>query len=393
MDTQAAIYVRQSEDEREGIDRALGRCRNLVKAKGWTLAGEYADNYVSASKSRGAGTAWSRLLADVRAGRVNAVVGVDVDRLVRSITDLATLIDLGAKVLTVDGEIDLTTSDGEFRATMLAGIARFEVRRKAERQKRANEYRVTTLGLPVPGKRRFGFESGNVEERKVEADVVRNLYDSVLHGASIFSLAKGLGRPTVRVREILTNPAYAGWIPYQGERYEASEAVARVVDRETFEAVQAVLSAPERKTSHSNQIAYLASGTARCGVCAARMVKQGPGYLCKGNLSHPYITREILDDVLKWEALEYLLGLESAAEPEELRRAWPRLPNSSASGVCCRTWLLGRVLTQLRCANSFPRWDARLRRRTGCSPASERRAWPVMRWTGCGLRLSASRMT
>lgn len=320
----AAIYVRQSVDHAEGMARSLKRCRDLVKLRGWTLVETYEDNAVSASKSR-AKSRWADLLKDAKAGRFDVVVGVDIDRLVRSIRDLSDLTETGAKVLTVDGEIDLTTADGEFRATMLAGIARFEVRRKAERQKRANEDRTTRRGLPVPGKRRFGFEPGNVEERPLEAALVRNAFADVLAGASIFGIAKAMGKPPVRIREILTNPSYAGYVVYKGERYEAAPEVARLVSGEDFEKVQAVLANPERRISPGNQIKYLASGIARCGVCGARMVKQSQNYLCKGNLSHPTIKMEILDEVLCWEAFDYLQTVEPSAEPEALQSAVQQL--------------------------------------------------------------------
>jgi hypothetical protein len=56
----------------------------------------------------------------------------------RQTKDLVALIEVGAKVITLDGEIDLSSRDGELRATMLAGFARFEIRHKAERMVRAN---------------------------------------------------------------------------------------------------------------------------------------------------------------------------------------------------------------------------------------------------------------
>lgn len=68
--------------------------------------------------------------------QLDVVIGVDLDRVVRSTRDLNTLIDHGLALVTLDGEIDLTTADGEFRASMLAAIARFEVRRNGERQTR-----------------------------------------------------------------------------------------------------------------------------------------------------------------------------------------------------------------------------------------------------------------
>lgn len=320
VSTRAAIYVRQSIDHAEGIARSVKRCEALVKARGWTLVETYEDNAVSASKSR-ANARWPQLLADAKAGTFEVVVGVDMDRLVRSIRDLSDLTETGAKVLTVDGEIDLTTADGAFRATMLTGIAQFEVRRKAERQKRANEDRTTRRGLPVPGKRRFGFEPGNIVERPEEADLVRWAFAQVLAGASIFGTAKTLGKPPVRVREILTNPSYAGYVVHKGQRFDAAPEVARVVSREDFEKVQAVLTAPGRRLSPGNQIKYLASGIARCGICDARMVKQSGNYLCRTNLSHPTITTRSLDELLCWEAFDYLQTVEADEDPAALQEA------------------------------------------------------------------------
>lgn len=312
----AAIYVRQSVDAQEGIDRGLQRCKTLVASRGWSLVGEYADNAVSASKARKAGSAWSTLLADVKAGKVDVVVGVDVDRLVRSIQDLGTLIDLGVRVLTVDGEIDLTTADGEFRATMLAGIARFEVRRKAERQKRANAHRTTQLGLPVPGKRRFGFQAGNIKADPVEAPQVKKAYADALEGVPVYRIAQELSRPPVRVREILSNPAYAGWVPYGDQRYEAAPEVDRIVDRQVWESVQAILADPSRKTSPGNTISYLASGIARCALCNSRLVKLGPNYICKTDLSHVSIKQTMLDEHLKWEAFSFIASQENTPSGE-----------------------------------------------------------------------------
>ncbi|HEU0205776.1 MAG TPA: recombinase family protein, partial [Pseudolysinimonas sp.] len=74
--TTAAIYLRQSEDVSEGISRQRDRCTALVEARGWTLGLEYADNDTSASKSRGPGTAWARMMTAARAGRIDVVVAV-----------------------------------------------------------------------------------------------------------------------------------------------------------------------------------------------------------------------------------------------------------------------------------------------------------------------------
>lgn len=106
----------------------MQKIKALADARDWVIVETYDDPAVSATKKRRAGTRWAEMLDDARAGRFSMVVAVDMDRLLRSTKDLNTLIDLGLRVVTVDGEIDLSTADGEFRATMLAALARFEAR-------------------------------------------------------------------------------------------------------------------------------------------------------------------------------------------------------------------------------------------------------------------------
>jgi DNA invertase Pin-like site-specific DNA recombinase len=316
--TNPAIYVRQSIDHQEGIDRALGRARQLVASRGWPEAVEFTDNAVSASRVRDASTGWGQLLRQIALGQVDTVVGIDIDRLIRSTRDLNVLIDLGVKVVTVDGEIDLTTADGEFRATMLAGIARFETRRKGERQVRGNEGRVAK-GLPVAGKRRFGFEPGNLTERTDEGDTVRALFAGIAAGDSVKSWGDRLGKPPIRVREILTNPSYAGFVVRQGERFEAHSDVARVVDRGLFETVQLLLSDPARKTSPGNTVRHLASGIAECSTCGGKLVKVAQNYVCVGSKKgHPSIKVELLDEWLIL-AVQHGLGLWANDPGDEAR--------------------------------------------------------------------------
>ena len=156
---EVAAYVRASMDrkgDRWTVETQLRKIRALAEAKDWKVVEVYDDNAVSATKKRRAGTRWAEMLEDARAGKFSMVVAVDMDRLLRSTKDLNTLIDLGLRVVTVDGEIDLSTADGEFRATMLAALARFEARRKAERQIRSNERRRAE-GIPTSAWKAFGW--------------------------------------------------------------------------------------------------------------------------------------------------------------------------------------------------------------------------------------------
>jgi len=325
----AAIYLRQSVDVKEGIDRQRVRTSALVKARGWKLVGEYPDNDTSATKSRAAGTGWSRLLDDIRGGKVDAVVAVDVDRLLRDIRDLGTLMDLGAKVVTVDGEIDLSTADGEFRATMLAGIARFEVRRKAERQKRANEQRVAQGKRTGASRRQFGYAKDGVTLIEREAAAVRDGYDSLLSGVPLAGIARDwngrglvttqrtrLGEPSPwtpgSVRSVLSNPRNAAIVTYRGEEQPGVEAEwPALVSVETFRAAAAIFADPSRR--HLPRYGkHLLSSLAACGVegCGGHAFAGGnarrgvPGYRCSASaghfarMSHP-IEEYVIDVVVK----------------------------------------------------------------------------------------------
>ncbi|PPG85491.1 recombinase family protein [Rathayibacter sp. AY1H2] len=308
--TRAAIYLRQSSDRDRtelGIDRQRARCTEEARRRGWTLVEEYVDNDVSATKPRAEGTAWHSMMKDARSRTVDAVIAVDMDRLLRTIRDLATLSETGLKVVTLDGEIDLTTADGEFRATMAAGLARFEGRRKAERQKRANDQR-REAGTPTSGRVPYGYRWVTAKERvergepaAYELDAeragdVRFIFDSFLAGVPLGSICRDLNaqgkrtlpsrstpdgvpfRPTT-VRRMLLSPYYAALLPLpkgDGKPYD-QEAIMRadcvpgawpaIVTPDEWAEAKTRLAHPERKTSPGPSRKWLLSGLALCGVC------------------------------------------------------------------------------------------------------------------------------
>lgn len=264
------------------------------------------------------------MLSDLEGGKVQVVVSVDLDRLLRTTRDLNTLIDHGAKVVTVDGEIDLASADGEFRATMLAGIARFESRRKAERQQRANEARASQ-GKWVGGRRPFGFEPDGTTVRPDEATAVRAGYQAVLSGLPLAAVARSwneqgfttgqtrqarsghAGEPSPwqahSVRAVLLNPRYIGRVRYKGEVMPTPAEWPAIVSEETFEATRSLLMNPARRTA-GRAPTRLLTGIARCAVagCGATVHSGGnsrpgvPTYRCSGSLGHIARKAEPVDD-------------------------------------------------------------------------------------------------
>ncbi len=308
----AGIYLRQSLDVQEGIERQRSRCAALVAARGWDLVGEYVDNDTSASKVRGAGTGWARMLDDARGGQIDVVVAVNLDRLLRTQGDLSALIESGAKVTTLEGELDLTSASGEMQASLLTTMARFEVRRKSERQVRANESRARK-GQWVGGRRPFGFDADGVTVRPDEADAIRTAYRDVLSGLPLAAVARGwnkqgfvtgqarqarsghAGEPSPwradSVRAVLLNPRYMGRVRYKGEVMTSPAVWPALVDAATFEAARAVLENPSRNKAGRSP-AHLLTGIAACGVCGATVHAGGNArrgiraYRCSASTGH-----------------------------------------------------------------------------------------------------------
>jgi site-specific DNA recombinase len=225
--TSTVIYVRQSIYLPEGIDRQLVRSRALAAQRGWRVAGEYLDNDTSATKPRGPASAWSRMLSDASTGAFTHVIAVDLDRLLRSQRDLLTLLDSGLKVVTVDGELDLSTADGEFRASIMASVARFEVRRKTERARRAGDHRAA-LGIPQSGKRPYGYNADLVTLYEPEARWIRYITNRLDEGASVNAVTRellalgcrtALGNEwsTNTVKKVALRPRNAGLMMRYGE--------------------------------------------------------------------------------------------------------------------------------------------------------------------------------
>lgn len=281
----AVSYNRQSELVHEGMERQDKRNRSLAESRGIPVLMSLFDNDVSASKPRGPKTDWGHLLQLIETGRANTVIATDMDRLLRTPRDLLTLIDLGAKVLTVDGEIDLTTADGEFRSMLLASLARFEVRRKGERQKRANEHRARK-GIPGGIWAPFGYDKDLVTIIPEQAAAIRNGVEMFLGGVNIAAIARSwndAGFITNRntpfnaqaVKLIFRNPRYIGQRAYNGT-VVAKGTWEAILEESTWQAVQAKLDARKRQITPASTPKHLLSGgILRCDVCGEKL---GIGY-------------------------------------------------------------------------------------------------------------------
>ena len=277
----AGIYARISLDRHdgEGVARQLADCRELAAARGWTDLTEYVDNDISAFRARRR-PEYERLLEDLTAGRINAVVAYHPDRLYRRPADLEAFIDAvqtaGADVATVKaGDVDLSNASGRMIARILGSVSRHESERIGERVSRAKRERAAQGRPAGGGARPFGLTADRTELVPVEADALRAAADRILAGATWASQVDHLnttgvlsstGRPWTigTLRRTITSPHIAGLRAYRGE-IVGPAAWPPVLDRGTWEILRAA--AAERRRGRPPSDRHLLTGLLACSSC------------------------------------------------------------------------------------------------------------------------------
>ncbi|WP_445184582.1 recombinase family protein [Pseudonocardia sp. Cha107L01] len=300
----AACYLRLSQDrdgDGLGVERQQQDCLNLVRQRGWRLAGEpYVDNDRSAAghKPREQFTA---LLAAVRAGEVDAVVAWALDRLTRTARDRLALVEAcqqhGVIIALVRGsDMDPNTPAGRLTLGILGEVAQHEIDAKSDRQRRAAE-QAADQGRWIGGRKPFGYSADGVTIIESEAQAVRDGYSAVLAGDSLRAIAAEWNRRGFTtgqrpwrhtelgvlspwradsVRRVLANPRYAGRRPYRGREHGPAVWPA-IVPEETFRAVQRVLSDPNRYLGGGTAARQFLSGLAVCGCAKCGATVHGGG--------------------------------------------------------------------------------------------------------------------
>ncbi|WP_162799418.1 recombinase family protein [Nocardioides sp. 616] len=310
--TRAGVYARISLDvggQALGVARQEADCRRKAEALGWFVTDVYVDNDVSASKNVSR-PQYMRLLADLEAGRINAVVVYDLDRLTRKPAELETFIDLSDRLsialANVAGDVDLSTASGRMVARIKGAVARQEADRIGERVKRQKAQRLEA-GMP-PGSRyrTFGYtRAWDVIEG--EAVIVREVFERVARGESVNAVtndlvARGIRRVSGDVwryqatTRMLESSIYAGRLSYKGQDAGPSR-VPTLVSEALFHACQG----RERKAAWNTRSGLL-SGIAVCGACHTPMNRDGQGYRCapiQGGCGRVRIKAVWLDDAVE----------------------------------------------------------------------------------------------
>ena len=316
-----AIYLRISQDktgEAAGVTRQREDCEALARDLGWHVADVYVDNSVEATSGRPR-PEYLRMLADIKADRIDAIVAWHPDRLYRRLADLEELIEVVERhhvaIRTCRaGEIDLSTPTGRMIARILGSVATHEVEHKVERWYRSVRQRREAGRWNAAGPRTFGYErDGTV--RPDEAEAIRRAAKDLLAGVGIGDVCRKLnaeGWRTTRggpwtqtaLKVLLTSPRVAGLSSLRGEILGPGD-WEPILDRPTWERLRATFDARRRDTSRSKRRSpwprQLLTGIVVCGYpvdgreCGNPLTRSGtvygPRYQCRtGSLPNGHVT-------------------------------------------------------------------------------------------------------
>lgn len=120
LDMKVHTYLRVSTDD-QTIEPQRLELERYCALKGWTIEREWSD-VISGSKLSRAGL--DGLLAEMRAGRVQAIMAVKIDRIARSLSNFATIIaelEKRGVALIIPGQ-NIDTSDASPTGKLMRGL-------------------------------------------------------------------------------------------------------------------------------------------------------------------------------------------------------------------------------------------------------------------------------
>ena len=262
----SAIYTRKSSEE--GLEQSFNSlhaqreaCEAYIlsqRHEGWhALPATYDDGGFSGGNMERPGL--KKLLADIAAGKIDTVVAYKVDRLTRSLSDFARIVESfdgqGVSFVSVTQQFNTTSSMGRLTLNVLLSFAQFEREVTGERIRdkiAASKKKGMWMGGPVP----LGYDLSNRQLviNPVEAETVRMIFARYLELKSVTDLQIELEHSGVRTKRritssgrevggfvlsrgalyhLLSSPLYIGKTGHKGKLYDGMHEA--IIDQETWD--------------------------------------------------------------------------------------------------------------------------------------------------------------
>jgi site-specific DNA recombinase len=318
-----AIYARVSTEEQAehgySIDAQLDNLRQWCKLYGREVAGEYVDRGIS-GKEMTKRHELQKLLRDAERGCFEEVLTWRINRMSRKTKDLLEIVEHLNKhnvyFRSFSENFDTSSAMGKFALQMMGAVGELE-----------RNTIVDNVKLGLKQRARMGYHNGGIclgyqsvelpggdrKHRKSElrivpeeAAIVRKIFDLYVSGRGFRSIANQLNREghrtkkqnpfgTDSIREIVTNPVYAGIVRYN--RFEGwSEKRRRgknpqpiltegkheaIIGKEIWDKAQLVFGQKSKACPRQYDGVSLLTGLIRCPECGTPMVASRSHYRLK----------------------------------------------------------------------------------------------------------------
>ena len=277
------------------------------KAEGWiALPQHYDDGGISGGTLER--PALKQLLADIVSDKVDHVIVYKIDRLTRSLTDFAKLIDRfdehNVSMVSVSQPFDTSTSMGRLTLNVLLSFAQFEREITGERIRdkiAASKQKGMWMGGVVP----LGYDLGDRQlvVNAAEAKAVRHIFERYLALGSVYNLMRELKRDAIHSKTrigkdgtqrggkpmsrgalypLLKNRIYVGEISHNGHHYTGQHE--GIVERKVFDAVQAKIESQRRSHGRKGASTSLLAGK----LFDSEGSRISPSHTKKGNRRYRY---------------------------------------------------------------------------------------------------------
>lgn len=270
-----AIYVRVSSDkqaqEGDSIPAQLDALHKYIDSRDDLIcAGEYMDDGISGTKADR--DELTRLLDDVKAGKIDLILFTKLDRWFRSVrhyTATQAILDkyrVDWKAIW-ESIYDTTTPQGRLIINQMMSIAQFEAENTGQRIRQVQAYKVQK-GEVISGQTPPGYSIQG--KRMIPNDIAPAVVDAFKTYAFTGSIretmrqtqGRGLPKCQQAFRRMLTNEKYTG--TFRGN----DDFCPSIIDKELFADVQRKLS---MNVKQSQKHTYIFSGLIKCAVCGRSM--------------------------------------------------------------------------------------------------------------------------
>lgn len=264
-----AVYTRKSteyglEQEFNSLAAQREAAEAYIKSQrseGWMLVDQsYDDGGISGGTMER--PALKRILGDVEAGRVDIIVVYKVDRLTRSLSDFARIIDrldeAEASFVSVTQQFNTSNSMGRLTLNVLLSFAQFEREVTSERIRdkiEASRKRGMWMGGTVP----LGYD--NYDKKlfinEEEAKTIRAIFDYYLEKRTVKKALHKINHQGFRTKKqkgqrpgglnfseghfynILKNPLFIGKVRHNGKIFDGNHEP--IIDMDTWDKVQKLI--------------------------------------------------------------------------------------------------------------------------------------------------------